>query len=645
MVYRVLLAAALGGCAALASPVASASAGTTLAIFNVFGSAGREAGQLSGPVDLTMDAAGDVIVADTENHRIQKFARDGSLVWSIGKAGPDGPAPGSGPGEFTQPKDVAVTADGTILVADSGNRRVQRLSAAGAPLATYAMTFSPQSMSVDAGGAMYMADTSGNRIVKAGAAGQFVRQWGRFGDQAGEFDAPFDASVASGFVYVADSNNARIQKFDTDGGFVSQWGTKAADPDTAKPGEFSQPGGVSVTSGGRVFVIDRRTARLDEFTTDGKFVLRFGAEQTFDAPGGVFAQGEEVALADTGHSRAIRLVRAASPGAGSFCDSSTGTCSLSAEGVPSVSMRSGDRSPVRFIARSDICVRLGRGAHLGKEAFFNGKRYDVAIVADGFMVEIPAEDLTAGSVLLSSKCRKPGAPRSAMVPRGGFDFDTANENIGDVVLYDPSGFVRDQRTGKGIPDAIVTLSSSPSSSGPFGFADPLSISPRINPQRTDSGGHYGWDVPDGYYRIRVERFGYVPLRASRVVVVPPPVTDLHVRLRRKPSEQARLIEPRGAVGKLRLGMARATARRAARGVRPRPRLRFRGGRLVQIELRSPRFRTGAGVGVGANEGKLRIAYGRRVKRQGGTYRLGRITFVVGRPNGASGRVRLVRVAG
>lgn len=634
-----LLAAALS----LALP-ASAPAAETLGIFSVIGRPGQAPGELQGPIDLTMDSARNVIVADTGNHRVQKFGPDGSLIWSRGKTGADGqPTSGNGPGEFSSPKDAAVAADGTILVADSDNGRVQRLRAAdGGHVATYALTFGPQSMTVDGSGFMYMADSSGNRIHKANSAGAVVTSWGGAGSGPGQLSAPFDASVAGGFVYVADGNNARIQKFDTNGGFVKLWGTRATDRDKAKPGEFSQPLGVSATSEGRVFVIDKQTARLDEFDTEGRFRIRFGAERQLSTPGGVFAIGDDVVIADTGNSRVLRLLRAQTPGAGAFCDSSTGTCNLGPGGVPSVAMARGERSDVRFVNPTDVCVRLGLGAHQGKEAFFNGKKYPVVKVAEGWQVTIPAADLAGGSVLMSSRC--PAQAGGARARAAQLSFSVVNENVGDVALYDPSGFVRDSKTRRGIRDATVTLQSSPNFSGPFGFADPLSISPRVNPQRTDRRGHYGWDVPNGFYRITVRRFGYRTLRASRVVTVPPPVTDLHVRLRRDPSQQARLIETRGSVGRLRLGMSRTAAQRVARRLRPRPRLRFRGGRLVRIEVRSSRFKTAPGVGVGSNEAGLRLAYGLRVTRRGGNYRIGRVSFVVRRPNRATGRVSIVRVA-
>jgi hypothetical protein len=617
---------------------ASASAAGTLATFLVIGGPGTEPGQLRGPVDLTLDSAGNVIVADTGNNRVQKFRPDGTLVWARGKAG--GTA-GNGPGEFSRPKDVAVAPDGSVVVADSDNGRIQRLSADGAFVASYPQNFSPQSITVDADGSMFSVDTSGDSVHKLSSSGAVVRTWGGSGDQPGKFKRPFDASVASGFVYVVDGDNSRVQKFTNGGDFVKLWGTRAQDPEKPKPGEFLRPSGISATSDGRVYVIDRDTDRLDEFTTEGEFRLRFGDARELTSPGGVFALGSSLAVADTGRDRVVMLIRAETPAAGTFCDSTTGTCATGPNGVPTVSMPRGNRSDVRFVNPRDACERLGAGAHLQKQAFFNGRTYTVQKVAEGFMVEIPAADVVAASLIVRWTC---GTVSPKRVHTAQFTGGVVDENWGDVALIDPSGFVRDSRTRKGIPGATVTLGSSPDFSGPFAFMDPLSISPRVNPQVSDRRGHYGWDVPQGFYRISVKRFGYKTLRASRVVSVPPPVTDLHVRLRPNASEQARLIEPGGSVGRLRLGMSRAEATRVAGRLSPRPRLGFSGGRLVRIEVGSGRYRTGPGIGVTSTETQLHFAYGRKAKRTGGTYRLRRVTFVVSGPNGATGKVKRVIVA-
>jgi len=61
---------------------------------------------------------GTVYVADTLNHRIQRFSADGTF---LGKWGSEG----SGDGEFERPVDVAVAPDGTVYVADTDNQRIQ----------------------------------------------------------------------------------------------------------------------------------------------------------------------------------------------------------------------------------------------------------------------------------------------------------------------------------------------------------------------------------------------------------------------------------------------------------------------------------------------------------------------------------------
>ena len=68
---------------------------------------------------LAIGPKDNVFVADFYNHRVQKFAPDGTFLTSFGKRG-------NGPGEFDYPTAVAVTDDGTVFVADFGNNRIQR---------------------------------------------------------------------------------------------------------------------------------------------------------------------------------------------------------------------------------------------------------------------------------------------------------------------------------------------------------------------------------------------------------------------------------------------------------------------------------------------------------------------------------------
>ena len=97
-------------------------------------------------------------------------------------------------------------------------------------------------------------------------------------------------------------------------------------------------------------------------------------------------------------------------------------------------------------------------------------------------------------------------------------------------FVDPSGTVSDTN-GIPVPGATVLLEHE--SGGAFQPVDATSgsplIDPSINPQLTSLDGRYGWDVEPGTYRIAVEKDGCESV-VSRIVTVPPPVTDLDVQL-------------------------------------------------------------------------------------------------------------------
>jgi DNA-binding beta-propeller fold protein YncE len=72
------------------------------------------------PLSLAIDHRGNILVADTDNHRILKFNSQGEFIATYGTYG-------SLPGEFFHPIDIKVDGTGRVFVADKGNRRVQVL--------------------------------------------------------------------------------------------------------------------------------------------------------------------------------------------------------------------------------------------------------------------------------------------------------------------------------------------------------------------------------------------------------------------------------------------------------------------------------------------------------------------------------------
>jgi len=84
-----------------------------------FGGTGSKLGKLNAPSQITLDAAGNVWVADTGNHRVQQFGPEGERLATFGERG-------TGAGQFTAPTSVAVDCTGRLTVTDRENNRVQQ---------------------------------------------------------------------------------------------------------------------------------------------------------------------------------------------------------------------------------------------------------------------------------------------------------------------------------------------------------------------------------------------------------------------------------------------------------------------------------------------------------------------------------------
>ena len=80
-------------------------------------------GTLKQPWDVTV-YKGEIFVADTGNNHVAVFSQDGQLVRTIGSAG-------SGPGQFSGPRGVAISSDGELYVSDQGNGCIQVLTLQG----------------------------------------------------------------------------------------------------------------------------------------------------------------------------------------------------------------------------------------------------------------------------------------------------------------------------------------------------------------------------------------------------------------------------------------------------------------------------------------------------------------------------------
>ncbi len=178
--------------------------------------------RFNGPIGVAIDATGRVIVADTYNDRIRAVQPDGRVVTIAGdgySGAVDGPADQA---RFDTPCGVAVDRSGNIYVADTGNGSVRMISPAGLVSTLYATpadgVFRPIGIAASDDGLVYVTDDRG-RIVEMGLASSARIVAGSspgFADGEGadaRFRGPTGLALAApGRLIVADSRNALIRR-------------------------------------------------------------------------------------------------------------------------------------------------------------------------------------------------------------------------------------------------------------------------------------------------------------------------------------------------------------------------------------------------------------------------------------------------
>ncbi len=177
------------------------------------GGKGTGKGQFDSPTGIAVDPNGNVLVADTGNRRIEKFSPNGAFVTDIG--------------EFEEPNGIAIDHAGNIYIAEIGSKHcVQKLGPDGTFIAKWAPgLYGPRKIAIGPDDSIYVVDSGRNRIVKFSPDGQVLASWGSEGSGDGQFRGLSSVAVDSinSKVYVADPLNSRIQLFDSNGKFLTKW--------------------------------------------------------------------------------------------------------------------------------------------------------------------------------------------------------------------------------------------------------------------------------------------------------------------------------------------------------------------------------------------------------------------------------------
>lgn len=201
-----------------------------------------------------------------------------------------GPGKGDGRGQFHAPIGIAINAADELFVTEFHNHRVQKFNPEGKSLATFPVVEYPGGIAVDRNGHFYVAALLEHKIAMYDAAGKLLREWGRKGEDDGEFNEPGGLAIeADGSLLVADQCNHRMQRFTPDGRFLAKWGAHGNEPGQfggkGKQGmRFGGPHFVAVDGEGLIWTTEGANGRIQQFAKDGKPLLHWGDNST--APGG-----------------------------------------------------------------------------------------------------------------------------------------------------------------------------------------------------------------------------------------------------------------------------------------------------------------------------------------------------------------------
>ena len=231
------------------------SSGKRIRSFGQFGSA---TGQFQDPRGVAVDRAGNILVVDGGNHRIQKFTAVGKFMASVGSEG-------AKPLQFSGPVGIGISPIEKVYICDWGNHRVQILN----PDLSFSTSFGsggsgdgqlnhPFDVAFDSRGNVYVADSGNDCIQVFTEEGRFLRKFGKRGGGDGELDWTAGVAIDSDdVVYVVEGNNHRISLFTSEGHFLRSFGTQGKGP-----GQFNSPRGMAVDKNGLMYVCESSNGRL-----------------------------------------------------------------------------------------------------------------------------------------------------------------------------------------------------------------------------------------------------------------------------------------------------------------------------------------------------------------------------------------------
>ena len=245
------------------------------------------------PVGMTFDQHGNLFLAEALHNRIRRIDAQTGIIRTVAGQGVPTPFLDNVPAleaTLNLPTHTAVTPEGDLLIADSGNHRIRKLDSSSGALftiagtgigpgisgdggpATQAQLSTPFGVAVDSTGAVYIADTGNNLVRRIDPVTQIIETvtglQGPTGVDKGRntLSIPISVSVDSNDrVLIADRGNHRIVRF-SDLGFevIAGTGISGFSGDGGLPlqASFASPSAVLADFDGNIHILDTANNRL-----------------------------------------------------------------------------------------------------------------------------------------------------------------------------------------------------------------------------------------------------------------------------------------------------------------------------------------------------------------------------------------------
>ncbi|HKR03207.1 MAG TPA: T9SS type A sorting domain-containing protein, partial [Bacteroidia bacterium] len=283
------------------SQLISTVAGTGAAGYNSDGIAATLA-QLNSPAGVAVDAAGNIYIADYNNHRIRMVDIATGLISTIagtGTAGYNGDGIPATAAELNTPYGVSLDAAANVYIADYYNNRIRKVIAATGMITTIAGTGAggyngdgilainaslnnPLEPVIDPAGNVYIPDEYNHRVRKITAATGMISTiagtgtGGYNGDgipaTAAELNFPFGLGFdGAGNLFIADEANGRIRKITVSSGLISTvagTGNLSYNGDgiAATAADLNRPLDVDIDAAGNLYITDHFNDRIRKVT-------------------------------------------------------------------------------------------------------------------------------------------------------------------------------------------------------------------------------------------------------------------------------------------------------------------------------------------------------------------------------------------